>query len=140
MTKITLSHNGLLDTDSKTLLRRILDAGPSCGGMGVAWDALDVRDKQRLCRGCPALDDCGLYGRATMAADEVYGGIALPRYGRTDSGRPDRWTEHEDQIIASSTPADAARLLPDRTDNAIRVRRGRLRATGVPMQDLRRAS
>lgn len=42
----------------------ILDASPSCGGMGALWDEIPPDEQRDICSRCHALTECRTYQAA----------------------------------------------------------------------------
>lgn len=69
----------------------------------------------------------GRPGKAVWAKRQALGIAAPPTMVR-------RWTEDEDQVVLSKAPAEAAKLLK-RTEEAVKIRRGKLRKKLSPEQE-----
>lgn len=80
--RLALNHHTHLTTDSKELLRGILNGGASCAGMHNTWDTLDELEQRRLCADCPVANQCFEYGQAIGATETVFGGVMFGWRGR----------------------------------------------------------
>lgn len=53
----------------------ILDASPSCGGMGAAWDEIPPDEQRDICSRCHALTECADYVSTHPQTGTTWAGV-----------------------------------------------------------------